>query len=77
MVGPDVEDSVHPVVRTHDETGRKALYVNGNFTKYILDMPEDESELILQATRPLHPPGVRLPPPLGVEKTARPVVWEG
>ena len=57
VFGPDVEDAVHPVVRTHDETGRKALYVNGNFTKYIVDMPEEESEgllyrLLAHATRP-------------------------
>ena len=47
VFGPDVEDSVHPVVRTHDETGKPALYVNGNFTKHVCDMPEAESEALL------------------------------
>lgn len=57
VFGPDVEDSIHPVVRTHEESGRKALYVNANFTKYVIDAPPDESErllfrLLAHATRP-------------------------
>ena len=37
----------HPVIRTHVETGRKCLYVNGNFTVRFKDMSEDESAPLL------------------------------
>ena len=37
----------HPVVRTVPDTGERALYVNRNFTKYIVDMTPEESELLL------------------------------
>jgi taurine dioxygenase len=38
----------HPVVRTHPETGRKALYVNFGHTLRFKDMTEEESAPILQ-----------------------------
>ncbi len=45
---PAFAESVHPVFRTHSETGRKAVYVNRLMTEHIADMADDESDALLQ-----------------------------
>ena len=44
----DYPESVHPIVRTHPVTGRRALFVNEAFTTKITDMPKWESDAILE-----------------------------
>jgi taurine dioxygenase len=43
-----VLESQHPIFRTHPETGRKSLYVNGNFVVNLAGLSAIESAPILQ-----------------------------
>lgn len=44
----EAPSAVHPVVRTHPETGRKSLFINRLMTDYILDMDVTESTELLE-----------------------------
>lgn len=44
----EVPDVIHPVARTHPETGKRALYVNAARTEYVVGMDPDESKELLQ-----------------------------
>ena len=39
--------AVHPVVRVHPVTGRKSLFVNEHFTRRIVELSHEESEMLL------------------------------
>ena len=60
MLGTDLKDlpsAIHPIVRTHPETGRKALYLSRNRMDHIVGMDRDEGhrlidELTEHATQP-------------------------
>ena len=48
-VSPSARSYAQPLVITHHATGKKSLYVNRLMTEYIVDMPRDESNTLLES----------------------------
>jgi taurine dioxygenase len=46
--GDPTKMSVHPVVRVHPVTGRKSLFVNEHFTRRIVELGHEESDVLLR-----------------------------
>ncbi|MEE2720802.1 MAG: TauD/TfdA family dioxygenase [Pseudomonadota bacterium] len=46
---PAFSESNHPVFRTHDDTGKKAIYVNRLMTEGVLEMDQEEADQLLSA----------------------------
>ena len=41
------KEQIHPLVKTHPETQKKGLFINPVYTSRILDVPDEESFLLL------------------------------
>lgn len=46
--GAPERKAIHPVVRVHPATGRKSLFVNEHFTRRIVELSNDESDVLLR-----------------------------
>jgi len=47
-MSPDETTNAHPVARTHPETGRKLIFVNGNYTRHFEGWTAEESAPLLE-----------------------------